>query len=447
MSINQIAFLSFIFLPFIALMPQLMRFEGPGYLPLGALQSIARLILLMYFSFKLSGEAEPLLLKLPLIVEYPVGLELMLDVRRIGFLFSLELCFLLVYWFRFPESKISTFLYHTLLLPFQALCTLYCLSENIVVTGAIHMLLGVLAFYLVRFSCQNKKYELGLEVSARVYSWSALIGLATMCWGVYEFGAGGIHLGDKGGKGAILWAITLVLAAPVPFWSKWLLRTIHFMPEGIAIPLVALQGAVILKLSSFYYVYPSFGGWPKLLLAFVGLSGSIFYLVWIFLSKTRKSMLSKMPGFYFCLVLLSIGISHERALLSAYFACLFVPIFTVLILYASNLELQSLADRFFLGLFFFVIFGLPGSPVFLIFGELGARSLAIGSSTILGFFFLWLAYFGASAHIAREAVLSESTQEGDWLSGFRTLPVPFSFIGFFLLVFLLVLTQMAWRFL
>ena len=132
-------------------------------------------------------------------------------------------------------------------------------------------------------------------------------------------------------------------------------------------------------------------------------------------------------------------------MISAYFTCLFVPVFTGLVLYASTVQLSSPMQKAFVGLLLAVILGLPGTPVFLIFSAIGARSLDLGISYMLLFTLLWFFYFSANVFICRKIFMDRDSVEPMGPSGLDDAPISFAGYGLFLMIFVIFVTQAAWR--
>ena len=144
-------------------------------------------------------------------------------------------------------------------------------------------------------------------------------------------------------------------------------------------------------------------------------------------------------------MLLSVGVSKNSLSLSAYFTCLFVPVFTGLILYASVMRLTHPMQKLFVGLLFAVTVGLPGTPVFMILSRIGARSLDLGAAYTLAFGVLWFLYFFANVYICRRIFMDPEPPQSGAVTHLEGASVAYAGYGLFLVVFIIVITQFAGR--
>src|SRR5690606_23451808 len=112
----------------------------------------------------------------------------------------------------------------------------------------------------------------------------------------------------------------------------------------------------------------------------------------------------------------SLGVSQSKLLSSAYYVCVFLPVFTGLILYASAMNVRTAVEKSYVGILLALILGLPGTPVYLIFGTIGSRSLDMGLGYTIIFGLLWFLYFSANVHICRRIFLDPEPPEAGVIS-------------------------------
>jgi hypothetical protein len=157
-------------------------------------------------------------------------------------------------------------------------------------------------------------------------------------------------------------------------------------------------------------------------------------------------MLGCLPSFFLSLVLVSVGVSRSGLVLSAYFACLFVPVFTGLVLSASSMNARGMLQRVFVALLFVLVLGLPGTPVYQIFSGIGARSLDLGIGYTIVFGLLWFFYFNANVHIYRRVFMDQDRLPAGEPNGqMIEAPTLFAGYGVFLMVLVIVVAQIAGR--
>lgn len=337
----------------------------------------------------------------------------------------------------------------------QGFCALFALSDNSVATGGFLMLSGTVFFYLIRFSLPSREEvapgeDPGESVSARIHLLFYLLGLATIAWGVTEFGGRGLLVGRGSGSalGLSLWLALVIASIPLPPWSRWFSRAMELLPEGVALTVVIFLSAIALKLASLLTVaYPALGWKQKLLLYSLGILGCCLSVGALVAAQTKRRMLGCLPSFFLSMVLVSLGVSRDVLVLSAYFTCLFVPVFTGLVLSAAMQRGGGSLHKAFVALLLALILGLPGTPVYQIFSGIGARSLDLGIGYTIVFALLWFFYFNANVHACRRFFLdAQPSDEVEAASakadGRGTV---FAGYGIVLMLLMIAVAQMAGR--
>jgi hypothetical protein len=214
----------------------------------------------------------------------------------------------------------------------------------------------------------------------------------------------------------------------------------------VTIAIVVFVSAVILRSSETYAsIYADLPWHYKLLVYLVGVMGCVFSLSALLTMQTRRSMLGCIPKFFFSLVLVAIGVTKGISLEVVYLLCLFIPIFTGLILYSSALNLNTIYQRVFVGVFLLFLVGLPGSPVYQIFSLVGSRSLEMGAGYTLVFALLWFFYFYANVFVCRRMFLDEKTANIGVDTPLTKAPVLMTSYALFLLLFIGFVALANWR--
>jgi|GEM_PF-6347255 len=447
MNILQSSLLVYLLLPFVAaLFPQ--GASAGTWVSKGTLATGFRVLLLLFLGRAVVLLSTELSVKAVLLNGYPLDVLLTLDSHRYGFLLTAEFCFLLAHWMA-PASGNNGGMIRVLVSFAQGFCSLLVLSNNAVATGAFLLLTGTVFFYLVRFSISSADDEAGAAISTRLHVLFYLLGLIMIAWGIAKFSGTGLVFGRNAGSflGLALWLALLVLAIPLPPWSRWFARSMEILPEGVSLTLVIFLSSVALKVTSLFGVaYPELGWKQKFFLYCLGILGCCLSLGGLFAAETRRRMLACVPSFFFSIVLVSVGVSKSALVLSAYFACLFIPVFTGLILAASVMSARSRLQKMFLGFLFVLVLGLPGTPVYQIFSGIGARSLDLGIGYSVVFGLLWFFYFNANVHMCRRIFMDQEAPEGGAdavrLEGAAGI---FAGYGIFLMVLVTVVAQIAGR--
>ncbi|MGZ6289758.1 MAG: hypothetical protein ACXWQO_16355 [Bdellovibrionota bacterium] len=443
MNLERLILLIYIVLPFLAAMPVPGVFNKKMLSP-GMIASSLRILLLLVILRPIVFGGGTIGISTSLASGYPLEFVFSLDAFRFGFLITAEFCFLFAHWMGLVSGSLGVI--SMLLSLAQAFSSLFMISNNAVTTGGLLLLASAVFFYLIRFAISGQNREMGEKISRRMYSLYFLLGLLMIVWGIIEFGSKDMQFGPRSGSpfGLLFWLALMVLAVPIPPWSRWFTYAVECLPEGVTVTLVTFISGVALKISTlFSVVYPDMGWKQKLFLYLLGISGCAFSISGLFAAESRRKMLGSLPSFFFSLILVSVGVSKSSLVLSAYFSCLFVPVFTGLVLYASVMKVVSPLQKVFVGILFALILGVPGTPVFQIFSGIGARSLELGISYAIVFGLLWFFYFCANVHICRRIFVDERPPESGAPSSLEQAPISFAGYGVFLMCFIIVATQLA----
>jgi hypothetical protein len=448
MNLYKVLLLAYLLLPFAAaLWPTSLGGRG-AWASKGAVASGLRILILLFFGRLVVLGGGSIAVSGTLVNGYPLGFLLTLDSYRYGFLLTAEFCFLLSHWMSSTTGPHAQTI--RVLIGFaQGFCSLFAASDNAVATGALQFLAGPVFFYLVRFSIRARDEEVAASISTRMYVLYFLLGLMMIAWGITEFADKDLLFGRGSGSalGLLIWMALVILAIPMPPWSRWFTQAVEHLPEGVTVTLVTFLSAVALKFASlFNVVYPDLNWKQKLVLYCLGIIGSAFSIGGLFAAQSRRRMLGSLPSFFFSLILVSLGVSKATLVLSAYFTCLFVPVFTALLLYASVIQVNSPLQKFFVGILFVLILGLPGTPVYQIFSGIGARSLDMGVNYTIVFGLIWFFYFSVNVHICRRIFMDPRPPEpGASVTHLESAPALFAGYGVFLMCMIIAIAQIAGR--
>ncbi len=445
----QTIFFLYSTLPFLAIWIPSMSGGKPNAFSSISFVSIVRIIALIVMARLLSSGNEPVHLSGVLVNGYPMDFILKLDVPRACFLLTAELCFLLAHWI----CRINTFNIATvnpLLFLVQGFCSILVTAENTVASGGIMVLNGIVFFYLIRFSMPAERKTIADKISRSVYLLFFIIGLLMIMWGITEFGEKDLRFTRGSGSllGIVIWITMLVLSVPLTLWAKWFNSALECLPEGVALALVTFLCSVTLKMSSIYSsAYPDLDDKYKRAFYILGIVGGAFSLSELFSAKTRRNVLASFPGFFLSLILVSVGVSQTNIVNSVFYVCMFVPVFTALVLYGSSMKVESSLHRAFIVGMLILVLGFPGTPVYLIFSTVGARSIDMGVGYTIVFGILWFLYFCANVHVCRKLFMSSESNDALASSSLSIAPKIFTSYCLFLMFFIVLITHFAGGFL
>lgn len=337
----------------------------------------------------------------------------------------------------------------------QGALTLQAVSDGLVIGSVAQILSAVFLFFLIRFSLEDEDYDAGEYISKRVLFLFCSLACLSLIWSVGEFAAGATKQGALLSLGAPvsgiaifrkLWLAGLLIAVPLSPWSRWFHRAVEKLPEGITVPLVSFVCLVILQsVRAFDTEYVDLKWKYKLAIYGVGLISCLYSISALFAENSKRTMMGFLPKFFFALILMSVGVSENRAVPSAYLICVFVPLFTGLILYASVLDLSTIFQRLFTGMFLMLLFGIPGTPVYQIFAFIGARSVNMGAGFMLAFALMWFLYFCANVHICRRMFMDEKPADMGVVSVLTKAPLAVTAYAIFLVVLLAAISVVFGR--
>lgn len=437
-------FLLYLLLPLVSFLGLSTRGQVKASAMLSLVVSILRICLLVLMVNLFSGNLSDISLTSQMLPGYPLDISLSLSLPRIGFLLIADGCFIFAYWlvglYLERLSVSGVFIAIT-----QLIIPVFLVSENTCITGAILILAAPVYYYLIRFSAREdeKIFKETQRIGSIAYMVSFLMGILFIVWGVLEFGNNGFHVGkgQLSSAGSWLWLAMLVIIVPVSIWSRWLFHVVEKLPEPVTVSLVLFISAVTMKIASAYEIaYRELEFTTKITFYSVGILGCIFSIADLFSSKSQRRMLGGLPGFFLSISLVALGLSRGHVESSIYFVTMFVPAFTVLLLYASVMSVDGSLQRVFIALLWAVILGLPGTPTYLIFSNIGSRSIELGTGFIIVFAWLWFLYFCSIVQVCRRTFMEDAKLErGEYLT-LSLSSSRFAIYGALMIIFLITVT-------
>lgn len=445
---EKIFFFLFIFLPFLVIFVPTRAGRGTMLGAPTAVGAYVRIFFLSFLGRNILFAGQNVQLQTSLIEGYPIDFTLLLDKPRFFFLLLVELCFLLAYWLcnnKPQESRLSD----TLICILHGLTTIFILSQNVVVSGAMQILASIVIFYLVHFSIKPELAKIGTQIAKSALITYLFLGILFVIWGVAEFGNKDLNISkiDLDSKSAFLWILILIMSTPMFPWGRWLEKTMEYLPEYVSIAVVSFISAVSLKyVSIFSDAYPQLSDDKKLFIYCIGMLGCIFSISRVFSVKNTKQMIGRFPAFFFSLILISVGLSQSQLVSSAYYICLVVPILVANSLFASTLGYRGKMEKLFLGLLIIIVLGIPGTPIYMLLSFIGTRSIEMGTGYSLLFACLWLLYFSMNVHVYKRIFLDEPLPAEGLEAGNKLIAVLSGFC-FVMAIALTVIAQFIGRFL
>lgn len=441
----QLIFLLFLSLPFLSIWLPVHLFVLPKNISSISAVSIIRIFLLLILGKFFDAPVDFLQLSGVLVSGYPLEFVLQLNMPRLCFLLVAELVYILAHWISRDYAQNQKIIIPLLFLA-QGMLALFVTAENIVAAGGLLFLSGAILFYLVRFSLSHEDTVLTEQISRSIYMLFFVIGALIVTWALAEFGDKELRFARGAGSifGLITWMLILLLSVPSNIWSKWFNLSIEHLPEGVTLAIVTFLSGLNLKMATvFGSVYSDLEWKFRIVFYALGILGCIFSMSELFFSSTRRKMLGGLPGFFLSTILVSVGVSQGSVVHSVYYVCIFVPVFTALILYASVMVGGSRLEKIFIASLFALVLGFPGTPVYLIFTTIGARSIDMGESYTIVFALLWFLYFCANIQICRRVFLDKSQELVIINSPLANAPAAVTGYGLFLMFFIIIITHFA----
>ena len=418
---QDIFFKAYILLPLFFVVLSLFRQANIyKFISMGALLCLLRILLLLPLLWISQHEVKSIETGYSMIKSLRLTMDFSLDTAIARQLLVLDFSFLLAFFTNSYSGLFKRFM-EPITCAVLGLISVQLLAQSLILSSATQMLVAILFFVLIRFSLENDRPQESIYISRRVIFLYTGIAILVCLWSVGEFAKFGqiesvhLHLEGSATGASILkkvWLLGLLFVVPIAPFAAWFNRALEKIPEGITIPLIGFVCVSALQfIEAFDAKYIDLKWKYKFLIYVAGLIGCLFCLSGLFAAKSKRTMMAFLPKFYFSLILVSLGVSEGASAPSTNLILLFIPIFTGLILYASVLDLKSLPQKIFLGVFILLIFGVPGSPVYQIFASIGTRSIDMGASYLLAFAAVWFLYFCANVHIIRRMFIDEQTSE------------------------------------
>lgn len=311
----------------------------------------------------------------------------------------------------------------------QGIIPILLLSGNLFIL-ATSLLMGVVVlFFLLRFVGAEESIEDGTKLASRAFMMQALVCVGFLGWVLGQLGFSGasviagsfVPIETKGNVFTWIGIVLFCLWLPIGPWARWYSRLLDVFPESVSLVVTLILSGVAFRLVEISStVYPKAQPEHYLLCYFYGYGMALLLFSELFSRTTKRSMLAEMPKLMFSMIPMMVGISAGRDLSTPLVMSVFIPAFTMIALVASVVRGGSQVSRLFVFLFLYLVYGMPGSPIFLLFGYLGSQSAATGAPWIVAFGLLWFLYFFTTVHLARRMFVDERLAEtggGPFLSG------------------------------
>lgn len=405
----------FLSLPFVTAVLCFLFQRSAGRVKISALvMSTARLLCIFTFTNILYGKSQVVEFSGEFLSEFGIRLSMNISLSTLIYLGVLELVFIFSYLVSPVEHRFRSVIY-SLLMVCQGLICLLVLSTNLFILATLQILIALTLYFLVKFSTNvsgaewNEDAAMGIgEKILLTYSLSATF---LLLWSIYtKFIDGGLRPDHQAEALSIfLWCTGLIIALPLAPWSTWFNRAIEVLPESVSVIVVLFVSSVLYKqmiISSNLFLN-SVEKYGRLFIV-LGSISCFFSAFSLFAGNSKREILGYIPKFYVGLALICMGMYSRESFKSAFLLCFVMPIFTGLILYISALKIHGFKEHAFVGFFLAFLLGIPGTPLFQIFGIMVTRSVELGVRFTLAFGIIWFLYFVANVHICRRIFLDDT---------------------------------------
>ncbi|NUM87663.1 MAG: hypothetical protein HUU37_00525 [Bdellovibrionales bacterium] len=334
----------------------------------------------------------------------------------------------------------------------QMTVSVVVLSGNLFVMATALLLSVTANFFLLRFVGEEERVEGGSGLAASAFLLQAIVCAALLGWALGQLGFAGADITRSAFRAfetdgnPFVWAslALLFLWLPVWPWSRWYSRLLEVFPEPVSLAATVLICAGAFRLVEIgSIVYPRAQPGHYRALYFFGYGAALLLFSGFFSRATKRSMLAEMPKIMLAMIPLMVGVSSGRDLVTPLVISVFAPAFTMVALVASVVEKGTQINRMFVFLFLYLVYGMPGSPVFLLFGYLGSQSVANGAPWIVAFGLLWFLYFFSAVHLARRMFVDERVAA---VGGMPFLPGSSPLVVGFAAVMGVVASVVVWMF-
>jgi hypothetical protein len=414
----------------------------PRHLSPGGLISLVRIGLLFFCATSVFQESANVAISGSLVAGYPMRFMLLLNRENLLFLLVLDLVFFSVY--SWASIDLLGRLRFALYLLLQLLIAPFLLSENLLVTAGLQLLLGGLMYHLLRSHQEAGALGNLIERASRqIYNYSTLLAVTVVTWGLIEH-SGSLQLAPSGlgTIGPFFWGV-LLFACAVPHLLSWFSRASMEFPRHLFVVVSGYMAGLLYKYVGWQSLLPSTNiQYPSLFLSLGGLICSILFLWRILSESDRQRIIAAYVSFLFSLVLLLAGIFGYSRSAPAMYLLLALPLLVAVLAVAKDIVIGSKRSLLSFGILFLLLVGFPGSPQYLTFSGLGARALQVGSFATLVFVLLWFLHLWSLFHWVRREVLSLTGAPGGSTMADRNETYALLFP---LMVALVIVTQVAGR--
>ncbi len=410
MSWSTVLFSFVLILPAIGLIaiPVSSRLQAPL---VGLAVSVLRLITLAVMFHYLAGVDRMYRLDVPLASNFGMDGLFEADLKRLLFIAVCEMAYLFSHYFVSPansgtgERKVTS----VLALAQQLLLPIFIFSSNLFLFTTVQLMFVTMCFYGLRWVGHKKDDAEVAQAADTMLFRYALLGFLLLAWGLAELGFKNLSLSLSepnfvAGQSNLAWIWLACFATSLPIlpWSRWYGILFQRGVDAISILSVLAVTAVVFKLvETGSLTYKDLTGAQDYIIYALGLLGALWSISEFFASDSIRSYLVALSRFFFSMTAFSLGLSHTGSPAGAMLIAAFVPGYMVLALFISSaINLAQFRNVVLIGFLAF-LFGIPGSPVYFLYGFIGAKSFSAGLSLSVIFGLVWFLYFFSVVHLSK----------------------------------------------
>ncbi len=380
------------------------------------IMSVLRLVCIFSFANFLYEKGQIMEYGGKFLPEFGIRLNIHMSLATMTYLSIVDLVFIFSYLVLPAKHRFKSVIY-SLLMMAQGLICLYVLNANLFLLATLQILIALTLYFLIKFSVNTSGLEWNSDsavgIAEKIFLTYSLSAVFVLLWSISSgFSDASLQQQQQqsaSGINIVLWITGFILALPIAPWSAWFNRALEVLPESASVIIVLFVSSVLYKqmtISSLSFL-DSIEKFEKLFVI-LGSMSCFFSAFSLFAKGSKREILGYVPKFYVGLALICMGMHSRESFKSAFLLCFILPVFTGLILYISAMKLHGIKEHAFVGIFLAFLLGIPGTPLFQIFGIMITRSVELGARFTIALGLIWFLYFVSNVHICRRIFLDDT---------------------------------------
>ena len=424
MGLTEIIFSVLLLLPFVVAAGLLVAYQSGRNFGLGwnvGVTSIVFVLLATIFVMQFGGEWITSL-RLPFFQSYNINWKFSLDTPRLVFLALIQLCLFIAYVVSSDDKKTNKMPICIMMLFAQGILNAYLVSENIVLMAALHVVGYGTIYCLIKFYLWDEqgKADKPIYFAEAMMFVQFIVGASLAVWGIVTAHKLGVEIfeypvfvsalndsSDQLGKSYMVGLLAcMVLLLPVFPWSRWYFDLIENpkLPKILFVPATCflsvsiwLFGGILLSM------FPAQMNEHRS--GFVAAGVLMCLLSALRTNSGMARMLGSVIIFFMGLIVFMFGFASQEVVVSIFLSSILLASFPVLVFFMLSDFWESGRYWIIAAAMFLVMIGVPGTPVFYVFGLLGTAILSNHFLFLTIFSLIWLLYIYLVVNSCRDSFL------------------------------------------